>query len=272
MEIAQKEKGYIPYQPGFEQRIHYHNYVVPKEHPLYGIVSDFYQFDSNLLQDTVCVIPDGCIDLLFRYDKNGVTKTIEGYHRTIMTIPVNQVGRVFGVRFTPGGFTDIVDTDTSELIGKQLPLYHFMKKNDVLEQMEAISDFEEQMNLITDYLMKQKLSDNITSEIVRYCNERIIRSQGNVQIGALSKETGYSIRYLRNLFHYYVGVSPKELCEIIRFQFSFLMLSRMKKENQMISLSDFAIQAGYYDQSHMNKCYRNLVGCVPQKFYQQLKQ
>lgn len=262
--------GYVPYQPGFEDKNHYRNFIVPEGHPLHGIVSDFYQFDSSLPNCEVCVIPDGCIDLLFRYDDRGVTKTLEGYHLKKVMIPVSQIGSAFGVRFVPGGLANIVKVQTSELIGEQVPLTDFLKKDSLLDQMDEIMDFEQRIDNISQYLFQRIKKSYGSADVVRYCTEKIISSQGNVLIGNLSEETGYTIRYLRNLYHQHVGISPKELCEIIQFQASFSEFSCLQKENKEVSLSDFAVRAGYYDQSHMNKCYHKMVGSLPQKFYTEM--
>lgn len=258
---------YIPYQPGFEGKKHYRNFIVPSGHRLHGIVSDFYQFDSPSPKGEICVIPDGCIDLLFRYDDNGVTKTLEGYHLKKVVIPIDQAGSAFGVRFVPGGLANIVKLQTSELIGEHAPLADFLKRDILLDQMDELFDFAERIESITQYLFNKIRKSYGPTEVVRYCTEKIISSQGNVLIGDLSEETGYTIRYLRNLYHQHVGISPKELCEIIQFQASFSEFSILHKEKKSISLSDLAVQGGYYDQSHMNKCYRKMVGSLPQKFY-----
>jgi AraC-like DNA-binding protein len=136
--------------------------------------------------------------------------------------------------------------------------------------MEDIYDFDRRIETVSKYLFSKISRSYGPTDVVRYCTEKIISSQGNVLIGDLSEETGYTIRYLRNLYHQHVGISPKELCEIIQFQASFSEFSNLHKEKKDISLSDFAVQAGYYDQSHMNKCYQKMVGSLPQKFYSEM--
>lgn len=272
MDNSSKSANYVPYQPGFEQKLHYHNFIVPDRHPLYGIVSDFYQFDSNSLNGEVCVIPDGCMDLLFRYDSGNVTKTLEGYHLKKVVIPINQVGSAFGVRFVPGGLANIIKIQSSELIGEQAPLTDFLKRDPLLDQMEESLDFGQRIAVISRYLLNQIHRSYGSADVVRYCTDKIINHQGNVHIGDLSKETGYSIRYLRILYHQHVGISPKELCEIIQFQNSFLQFAHLQKEKREFSLCDLAVEAGYYDQSHMNKCYHKMVGSLPQKFFIEMNQ
>lgn len=262
-----KSANYVPYQPGFEHKLHYRNFVVPAGHPLYGVVSDFYQFESSSLNGEVCVIPDGCMDLLFRYDDSGVSKTLAGYHLKKVFIPINQVGSAFGVRFVPGGFANIANIQSSELIGEQVPLTDLLKKDLLLDQMDESRDFDQRIAIISNYLLNQIHKSYGSADVVRFCTDKIISNQGNVLISDLSRETGYSIRYLRILYHQHVGISPKELCEIIQFQNSFLRFAHLQQERKEFSLCDLAVQAGYYDQSHMNKCYHKMVGTLPQKFY-----
>lgn len=267
-EHACQSAGYVPYQPGFEQKLHYRNFVVPAGHPLHGVVSDFYQFDSNSSEGEVCVIPDGCMDLLFRYDgSGGVTKTLAGYHLKKILVPINQVGSAFGVRFVPGGLANLIHVQSSELIGEQAPLTDFLKKDSLLNQMDDSQDFNQRIAVISSYILSRIHKSYGSADVVRYCTDKIISRQGNVHIGDLSKETGYSIRYLRILYHQHVGISPKELCEIIQFQNSFLQFIHLQKQNKDFNLCDLAVEAGYYDQSHMNKCYYKMVGSLPQKFY-----
>lgn len=271
MDHSPKPTNYVPYQPGFERKVHYRNFIVPVHHPLYGIVSDFYQFEVTSILSELFAIPDGCIDLLFRFDRDGVTKTLEGYHLKKIMIPINQAGSAFGVRFTPGGLTNIIKVQTSELIGRQIPLTDVLKTDRWLEQMDFTMGFGERIAVVTKFLMNKMQKGYGSAEIVRYCTDKIISNQGNILIGDLSRETGYTIRYLRNLYQRYVGISPKEFCEIIQFQASLLQCIHLIRSEKNISLCDIAANAGYYDQSHMNKCYYKMVGCLPQKFYKEIK-
>ncbi|QOX62070.1 AraC family transcriptional regulator [Anoxybacterium hadale] len=263
--------NYIPFQPGFEQKIHYRNFVVPADHPLHGLVADFYQFDSISAEGELCVIPDGCIDLLFRYGGCRVVMTVEGYHMKKVLIPIDQIGCAFGVRLAPGGLSNFTRIKTWELVGKQLPLTDVLEDSPILERMDLAAAFEERIAIVTEYLVRQLRKCLDSAGIVRFCTERVIHCRGHLPISELSRETGYSVRYLRNLYQRHVGISPKEFCEIIQLQTSILQYTLLMKQNQRVALSDLAIQFGYYDQSHMNKCYQKLVGSLPQKFYYEIQ-
>jgi AraC-like DNA-binding protein len=263
-----KPHFYKPYQPGFEKKINYKNFVIPINHPLFGIVSDFYQFESNTtINNEICVIPDGCIDLLFTYTEEGVSKTVEGFYREKIIVPISITGCAFGVRFFPGSITNILKINTSELIGKQIPLMDLLSSDYDLEKMKETSNFNDRIVLMTNYILKKINKVYDSSKVVHYCTKKIISFGGNISISELASETSYTIRYLREIFHKHVGVSPKELCDIIKFQNSFAILSKFQNDNIALSMSNFAIQSGYYDQSHMNKSYKKIAGSLPKKLY-----
>lgn len=262
--------GYVPYQPGFERKARYRQFVVPAGHPLFGIVSDFYQFDSDERAEDLCVLPDGCMDLLFRYGNGGTEQTLEGYYRVKVTVPANQAGSAFGVRFRPGGQFGVLPVPASELVGKRFPLRELMGNDPALERMERETEFRGRVAVASGFLMRRLRRGSGCVDLARYCADRIVSRRGELAVGELSGETGYTVRYLRDLFHRQIGVSPKELCGIVRFQSSFFLLSRLERSKRDFLLSDFAAEAGYYDQSHMNQCYRRLAGCLPRELFEEV--
>lgn len=269
--IISNDTYYIPYQPGFEQKVHYQNYIVCKGHPLYGIVSDFYQFESDsITENKICVIPDGCIDILFRYSNGHMNKTLEGFHREKLILPIMEDGCAFGIRFFPGAIAEILNIYAQEVIAKQIPLTDILGHDSLPDKMEEAVSFKERIEIMTHFLLNKNKKNYGSADIVKYCTKKIIQAHGNISMTNLAEETGYSLRYLRELYYKYVGISPKELSEIIQFQSSFVRLTHIQKTTPGWSLSDFAIESGYYDQSHMNKSYQKIVGCKPTKLYQEL--
>ncbi len=259
---------YIPFQPGFENKKQYQNFTVLKEHPLYGIVSDFYQFYANGKNDReICVIPDGCMDFLFKYCRNRTEFSLEGFHREKIILPIEEEGYAFGVRFMPGALSHLFKVNAVGLVASHTSLYDFLGNESCLHKMEEAGDFETRIAIMADYLVKRKRERCCSYEIVRYCTERIIENKGNISIKELADETGYSIRYLRNLYSKYVGISPKELSVIIQFQNSFFNLSHLEVNKSRYSLCDIAMHFGYYDQSHMYRTYLKISGCSPLKLY-----
>ena len=94
-----------------------------------------------------------------------------------------------------------------------------------------------------------------------YIRNRIYESKGNISIGTLAEETGYSECYIRRIFGKIHGISPKVFEKFVRFQNT---LNLMEKEK--IGLEELAAECGYYDQSHMIKDFKNFSGVTPEAY------
>ena len=75
-------------------------------------------------------------------------------------------------------------------------------------------------------------------------------------------ETGYSHRRFIELFRRAVGLSPKLYCRVLRFQSALNHLA----ERSPGSLADLALAAGYSDQAHFNREFREFTGMPPSEY------
>ncbi|MFB8006124.1 helix-turn-helix domain-containing protein [Nocardia sp. NPDC056000] len=80
-----------------------------------------------------------------------------------------------------------------------------------------------------------------------------------VRVAAVADEIGWSRRHLGNRCSAELGVSPKDLARIARFERSHAMLRLPEPPG----LAEVAIRSGYYDQAHMAREWRELAGLPP---------
>ncbi len=88
---------------------------------------------------------------------------------------------------------------------------------------------------------------------------RTVSSGGRVAVHDLAREVACSPRHLSALFDREIGLSPKEAARVVRFDGA----RRRLAGGWGGSLADLAAQAGYYDQSHLNRDFRQLAGVSP---------
>jgi AraC-like DNA-binding protein len=96
---------------------------------------------------------------------------------------------------------------------------------------------------------------------VAWVAAEIERREGAVSIGELRERTGLSKTRLATLFRAQIGAPPKQYARILRFR---RVLSRL--QTGAAPLADLALDAGYYDQPHMNAEFRELSGFSPREF------
>ncbi|WP_370277516.1 helix-turn-helix domain-containing protein, partial [Pontibacterium sp.] len=74
---------------------------------------------------------------------------------------------------------------------------------------------------------------------------------------------------LERLFKQWVGISPKHYSRLLRVN---LARSALRKAEGNISLTDAALNAGYFDQAHFNREFKQVVGLTPGQYLKCLEQ
>lgn len=82
---------------------------------------------------------------------------------------------------------------------------------------------------------------------------------GMVEVGSLAHDVGWSRRHLSSRFREEFGLSPKVVARVMRFERAKgLMVGRSNP-----SLADVAALAGYADQAHLTREWKDLAGSTP---------
>jgi AraC-like DNA-binding protein len=74
--------------------------------------------------------------------------------------------------------------------------------------------------------------------------------------------SGYRPKRFIQLFENYVGLTPKVLCRVLRFQ---AVLDRIAAR-QTINWPKVALDCGYFDQSHLIRDFREFSGICPSDY------
>jgi AraC-like DNA-binding protein len=87
---------------------------------------------------------------------------------------------------------------------------------------------------------------------------RLLASEGGIRIEDLAAETGWSRRHLSERFRNDLGVAPKTVARIARFERACALLRDCPS-----SVAEVAAACGYVDQAHMSREWSVLAGCAP---------
>lgn len=88
------------------------------------------------------------------------------------------------------------------------------------------------------------------------------QNHGALSIAALADEIGCSRKHLAAQFREHVGLPPKTIARILRFQQVVALVNATTE----VEWADIALQAGYYDQAHFSRDFRALAGLTPGEY------
>lgn len=97
---------------------------------------------------------------------------------------------------------------------------------------------------------------------LRWAWQRLIASHGRAEVASLAGEVGWSRRHLGERFRREFGLTPKVAGRVMRFELAHRLLCAPQRP----SLADIADRAGYYDQAHLHREWRELAGCTPSRW------
>ena len=227
--------------------------------------------------DLKIIVPNGSVKLVIPI-RNGIIGQRDGYSRLSKVNQMTLVG-ISDLPFTVDSEHDkpsILVTVEFSVLGayRFCNIRHSELKNKIFlldeilgkagQELEALiantANINDKLKLIEQFLIKT-FSKAATDTIFNYCVKKIKYSNGAVTIATLEKETGYSSRWLNMKFDERIGLNPKTLCAIIRFQYVFQALAKNPG-----SLKGKLFYDIYYDQSHFIKEFKRFTGMAPAKF------
>jgi AraC-like DNA-binding protein len=176
---------------------------------------------------------------------------------------------VVGVRFHPGAAPSVLGLPASALVDLTLEMDELWGRSGVAlgDLVDAAPSPEAALGVLqerlVDRLADATAPDPLVSEAVRQLRWR------TEDVGSLTSSLYISERQLRRRCQAAVGLAPKPLHRMLRFQ-GFLALAQhaiaQGKAPTDDGLAMFAAEAGYADQAHLSRECVRLTGVTPRTF------
>ncbi|MFT3909084.1 MAG: hypothetical protein QM737_06620 [Ferruginibacter sp.] len=248
--------------------------IVP--HPLLkNYIEKMWLFESSgkmPVDDLKLVVPNGHIKLSVAF-RNGIVASVNGRSFTSKEQNISLTGLVdvpvildvekdiatgtIVVEFNPRGAYRFFQISLGDIKNQIHSLTDIL--GTVAKQLEKkilnVESVDDKIILLQQFLLKQFMLQP-EDPVFEYCVAKITSSKGRITVKELEKKTGYSSRWLNMKFADKLGVSPKNLSTIIRFNQYY---NAVANDNEMDFMQN-AFYDHYYDQSHFLKEFKRFTG------------
>lgn len=259
---------FIPVQPTVKQTsddVSYYEY-----HPdpiLRNYIHCYWKLSTrNSLQKEITyrVVADGCIDIFFDLDMPK-DNYVMGFCKKYTEFQLENSSNYIGVRFLPTMFPRIFNVNAGELTDRTEHLDCLVPKTASFIARHFHSGLQtQQVNQLLDDHFIQLLKGSVIEPDARLYNAMdIILMNHGVLYLEKDLDIGLSSRQLRRLFNFYIGDTAKTFSKVVRFQH----ILRANPSKQGLHENKLFYSAGYYDQAHFIKEFKNLYGITPGKAF-----
>ena len=250
----------------------------PPAPPLRRYIESYWHLRSGekpSLSSSDRIVPDGCAELIFnlaepfrRFHAEGKIEIqpailVAGQMRSYALIePMGQV-RLWGIRFRPGGAFPFLHLPMHELTDHILDGVAVLGKwaRELQERLAQARSWREG-GKVMDAALWQRLREGWTCDpLLEEAVRRILATEGRVPVESLFADLGLGARQIERKFRLLVGLNPKMLARIIRFQKIFKWA-----EHGLHAWSAVAYDCGYYDQAHLIHDFQQFSGQNPSVF------
>jgi AraC-like DNA-binding protein len=193
---------------------------------------------------------------------------VAGLTETSVVTAHEGVSHGLEVTFTPLGARMVLGIPMHLLANEVVPFEDVWGEgaSELLERLYETPDWEARFALL-DAVLATRLAEAAPSPAaVAWAWRRLVAEAGQVAVRELAAELSCSRRYLATQFREHVGLTPKSMARILRFQHAVRLLER-DGERQ---LDRIALACGYYDQPHFNRDFRAFAGSTPTEFLARL--
>ncbi|MDR1813558.1 MAG: helix-turn-helix domain-containing protein [Tannerella sp.] len=176
---------------------------------------------------------------------------------------------VFSIVFQPQGLMQFFSFPLNEIFNINVPLQHFTGQvgRDLEERMGSVDSFEARVRIVENYFIAslQKQYEEYEFRRLHHVIETLVRRRGEVSIDDMASEACLSRRQFERIFAERIGSSPKQYLKTIRFQRALYE----KQQNNGLTMTELALDCGYYDQAHFIADFKSICGQTPLKFFQE---
>lgn len=217
------------------------------------------------------IIPDGFPEIIFHYADPYRIRIGSGWELQSKNLLAGQISNYFylantgrsgmiGVKLHPTAITRLygisMDSLTDQVV--DLKILQDTKMELLGKNIRAQDNHDAMTGLLNRYFSELTPENNAATHLLNKAIEMIFEKKGLISVSELMDELVIGERRLERLFRKYVGLTPKFYSRIIRFNTIFHL-----KQQGVDTWAGLVYEAGFYDQSHFIKNFKEFTGEDP---------
>ncbi len=232
------------------------------------IVSCFFEFVANGSageQIPHVVIPDGCVSILFRFNRASGEGAllIKGLDSEPFRTVVDGADSHWGMKISPAAARAVLRCPAESVrTGPAADRFPHLTSGLVDSQAEC---FEEFAAVLEDRIKALGLDSSAADPIVAEAARSIAGSAGELKISDVADHVGLGPRQLTRRFRTASGLTPKQFARFCRLRATGISLL-----DSDMTWARRAAELGFTDQAHLTRELATLTGDRPREFEKRL--
>lgn len=187
---------------------------------------------------------------------------VGGARSTFYVRDISEPSSSVGVQLLPGSAELFFRVPADQLAGRHTPLEDLWgpRAIECRERLLESVSLDRQLDILEALLVSRIPQIHGLHPAVAHALDRFTTT---ADVSEVVRQTGYSHRRFIELFNQAVGLTPKLYCRVLRFQRAVEMHAAAKLSTSRI---DLALAAGYSDQPHFNRQFREFAGLTPREY------
>jgi AraC-like DNA-binding protein len=195
----------------------------------------------------------------WQVEGTNLSSFLAGLHTRLTTVAGERTFSCVELRLTPLGTRRLLGLPLHEVTDRSLPLDELLPGAETLvEHLRDVRDWEARFDLVESFLGRRLADSPPPPRELEWAWRELVRSGGRVRVRALARELDWSPRRLIDRFRDQVGLPPKAVARVIRFNRAVTALSSGTPR-----IAEVAAACGYADQAHLARDVRAFGGITP---------
>jgi AraC-like DNA-binding protein len=211
------------------------------------------------------IIPDGCSDIML-YDAD--EPQVVGPDTRVRQAELREGLLITGLRFLPGAWRVVFGCSARVLLDGQARLRDLRTVSTQFVDALNFADTLQQRQALLEGWVRQSMLDVSADDRLLLLACRRLSLDAQLSVGVLAKHLGWHPRTMHRQFLAACGYGAKHLQRVMRVQ---IALQAARPGSHVRSLADLAFVAGFADQAHMTREFKDLTGFTPATYLRDYK-